>query len=217
MVQRLSEADHGTELKESVLEETLVDDSVKKIQETCEVDDYSDSAEMVMFSEGDHGIELRESDLEETIVDDDSVKEIQETCEVDDNSVCAEMVRFLEGDHDIKLKESDLEETLTGDSLKEIQEKANRDDEVVFMMKNSEADEETLKDKAEDYKEESQDRNEDVSMIEETAKVPLKEEESSVTISWTVRCKKPVAETEALRGFNPREPNYHVKINNSQT
>ncbi|ESQ52557.1 hypothetical protein EUTSA_v10016455mg [Eutrema salsugineum] len=209
MVQRLSEGDHGTELEESVLEENLVrDDSVKKIQETCEVDDYSDSAEMVMFSEGDHEFELRESDLEETIVDDDSVKEIQETCEVDGNSDCAEMVRFVEGDHDIELKESDLEETLAGDSVKEIQEKANKDEEVIIMMKNSEADEETLKDKAEDYKDESQDQNDDVLMIEETAKVLLKQEESDATISWTVRCNKPVAETEDLRGFNPREPNY---------
>lgn len=222
---RFSEGDHGTELQESDFEETLVDDdSVKNIQETCEVDDYSDSGEMVMmFSDGGHGNELRESDLEKAIiVDDDSVEEIQETCEVDDYPDNAEMVMFLEGDHDMELKASDLEDTLVDDSVKQIEEKANIDEEVIGIMKNSEAEnaseddddvygEDTQKDKAEDCKEESQDQ------IEETAKVPFnrtrkscnEEEESDETISWNiVKCKKPVAETEDLRGFNPREPNY---------
>ncbi|CAA7052081.1 unnamed protein product [Microthlaspi erraticum] len=221
MVVTFSEGDHGTELKESDFEETLVDDdSVKNIQETCEVDDYSDSGEMVMFSEGGHGIKLGESDF---------VEEIQETCEVDDYPDNAEMVMFLEGDHDMELKSSDLEDTLVDDSVKQIQEKANRDEEVICMMKNSEAEEdddddvageETLKDKAEDCKEESQDR------IEETGTVPFnrarkscnQEEETDETISWNIiKCKKPDEETEDLRGFNPREPNYLSLVADADT
>uniref|UniRef100_A0A1J3K3X5 Calmodulin-binding domain-containing protein n=1 Tax=Noccaea caerulescens TaxID=107243 RepID=A0A1J3K3X5_NOCCA len=221
MVVKFSEGDDGIELKESDFEETLVDDdSVKNTQETCEVDDHSDSVEMVMFSEGGHGIELRGSDLEKVIVDDDSVEEIQETCEVDDYPDNAEMVVLLEGDHD-------MEDTLVDDSVKQIQEKANRDEEVMGMMKNSEADNASEddndvagEDTAEDCKEESQDQ------IEETAKVPFnrtvkscnQEEESDETISWKIiKCKKPVAETEDLRGFNPREPNYLPVVADADT
>jgi len=140
------------------------------------------------------------------------------------------MVMFLEGDHDMELKSSDLEDTLVDDSVKQIQEKANRDEEVICMMKNSEAEEddddddvageETLKDKAENCKEESQDR------IEETGKVPFnrarkscnQEEETDETISWNIiKCKKPVSETEDLRGFNPREPNYLSLVADADT
>ncbi|CAH8362925.1 unnamed protein product [Eruca vesicaria subsp. sativa] len=218
-----------SEIQEPDMRETLVAEFVKQIQETCEVDDDSDGPVMVRVSEGDHGIELRESSLEEALVD-ESVKEIQETtCEVDDDSDSAEVVRSLEGDEDIKLKESELEETLEDESVKQIQEKTNIEDvdqsgsfisNAIGMMKYSEADdadEETLKDhKDEDCEEESQDQIEAVPMLEKTAKVPFsrkqrscnQEEESDATISWTITSKKLAAETEDLRAFNPREPNF---------
>ncbi|KAL0710965.1 hypothetical protein Bca4012_017943 [Brassica carinata] len=218
-----------SEIQEPDLKETLVAEFVKEVQETYEVDDDSDSAEMVGVSEGDYGIELRESDLEEAIVD-DSVKDIQETsCEVDDNSHSAEMVGFLEGDYDVELKETVLEETMAADSVKDIKEKANKDGEDAdqsgcfnseVMMNNSKADdagEETLKDHIdEDWKEESLDQTEAVPTLEETTKVPYnrkqrpcdQEDESDTTISWTIISKKPLAETRDSREFNPREPTY---------
>nr|AHW45789.1 calmodulin-binding protein-like protein 1 [Brassica rapa subsp. chinensis] len=202
------EVDVETQISETV--------SVGAPRSETDSDEYS---EIVKFSEVDDGIELQESDLEETLVA-DSFKEVQETsCEVDDNSDSAEMVRFLEGDHDTELKESDMEETLADDSVKQIQEEANREEDVdqscsfnseaIGMMMNSEADDadkETLK----DSREESQDQTEAVLMIEESAKVPCNQEgESDATVSWTIiKCKKPVAETEDLREFNPREPSY---------
>ncbi|KAJ4891939.1 Plant calmodulin-binding protein-related [Raphanus sativus] len=175
-------------LSESDMEETFVAESVKEMQETYEADDYySEKAEMVKTSEAESG----QSDLEESLVN-DSVKDT--FSEVNDESDSEEMVRFLEGDHD-------LEETLLDESVKEIQENS----EVI------DAGEETLKDnKAEDHKAELQDQT------EETTKVPYKrkqkpcnQEESDATISWTItKGKKPVAETEDLKDFNPREPNY---------
>ncbi|KAJ0262319.1 Plant calmodulin-binding protein-like protein [Hirschfeldia incana] len=217
---KFSEGDGSIKLRESDLEDTLV-------QETCEVNDESNSADMVRVPEDDHETELRESTLEETSIT-DYVKEMQEVSEVADDSDSAEMVRFLEGDHDIELQEFDLEETLGDDSVKETQEKANIEEEAdqsgcfnygpVGMMMNSEADgvgEETLKDK--DCKEESQDQTEAVPALGETTKVPYnrgqrpsnQEEESDATVSWTImKCKKPAAETEDSREFNPREPNY---------
>ncbi|KAF8089938.1 hypothetical protein N665_0494s0042 [Sinapis alba] len=198
-----SDAKEMVKFSESDMEETFVGDS--EIQETYEADDYySEKAEMVKTSEGEHGTESRQSDLEESLVN-DSVKEIQETsCEVNDDSDSAEMVRFSEGDHD-------LEVTLLDDSVKEIQENSETDD----------AGEDTLKDnKAEDHKEELQDQ------IEETTKAPYnrkqkpcnQEEESDATMSWTImKSKKPVAETEDLRGFNPREPNYLPLVADADT
>lgn len=203
------EVDVDTQISEIV--------SVGAPRSETDSDEYSDTSEIVKFSEVDDGIELQESDLEETLVA-DSLKEVQETsCEVDDNSDSAEMVRFLEGDHDTELKESDLEETLADDSVKEIQEKANREEDAdqscCFNSDADDADEETLK----DSKEESQDQTEAVPTLEETAKIPYnrkqrpcnQEEESDSTVSWTIiKCKKPVAKTEDLREFNPREPSY---------
>ncbi|CAG7880802.1 unnamed protein product [Brassica rapa] len=195
------EVDVDTQISEIV--------SVGAPRSETDSDEYSDTSEIVKFSEGDDDIESQESDLEETLV--------QKTCEVDDDSDSAEMVRFLEGDHDTELKESDLEETLADDSVKEIQEKANREEDAdqscCFNSDADDADEETLK----DSKEESQDQTKVVPMLEETAKIPYnrkqrpctQEEESDSTVSWTIiKCKKPVAETEDLREFNPREPNY---------
>lgn len=204
---RFSEGDHGVELKEYDLEETMVDDSVKEIQQTtCEVDAVTQISETVT-----EGAPFPETDS-------------------DDYSDSVEMVKFSESEHGIEFKESDLEETLVDDYEEEkIQEKANRDgaadesgcfnSEVIGMMKNLEADdagEDTLKDEAEDCKEECQDRIEVITMMEETAKIPFNRtqkpcnrEEPDSTISWTIiKCKKPVAETEDLREFNPREPNY---------
>ncbi|XP_023641350.1 calmodulin binding protein PICBP-like, partial [Capsella rubella] len=133
-----------------------------------------------------------------------------------------------------------IEETLVDDSVKEIQEKEDKDEEedegadqtsyfiseVIDMTKNTtagnatedkyDAGKDTLKDKAEDCKEESQDQTEVMLMTKENTKVPFNrtrkpcnQEEPESTISWTIiKCKKPVAETEDLRAFNPREPNY---------
>ncbi|KAF3582246.1 hypothetical protein DY000_02029011 [Brassica cretica] len=172
------------------------------------------------------------TDMEETFVA-DSVKEIQETHEADDyysegaemvktsegdDSDSEEMVRFLEGGHD-------LEKTILDNSVKEIQEKANKDEEsadqvIGMMIKNSEADEageDTLKNKDEECNKESQDQTEAIPRTEETAKAPFnrkqrscnQEEESDSTMSWTItKGKKPVEETEEFKGFNPREPNY---------
>ncbi|XP_018512536.1 calmodulin binding protein PICBP [Brassica rapa] len=200
--------------------ETQISETVSEGAPRSETDsdEYSDTAEIVKFSEGDDDIESQESDLEETLV--------QKTCEVDDDSDSAEMVRFLEGDHDIELKENVLEETMADDSVKEIEKKANIEEDVdqscsfnseaIGMMMNSEADdadEETLK----DSKEESQDQTEAVPTLQETTKVPYnhkqrpcnQEGQSNSTVSWTIiKCKKPVAETEDLREFNPREPSY---------
>ncbi|KAF8093064.1 hypothetical protein N665_0392s0034 [Sinapis alba] len=214
---------NGGTFEDDVETQTSETVSVGAPRSETDSDEFSDTAEIVKFSESHDGvIELKESDMKETLT----------SCEVDDNSDSAEMVRFLEGDHDIKLRESDLEGTLGDDSVKEMQNKVNRDGEDVFhsgcfnfevigMMNNSEADdagEETLKDhKAEDCKEESEDQTEAVPLLEKTTKVPFickqrpcdQEEESDATISWTIiKCKKPVAETEDLREFNPREPNY---------
>lgn len=176
-----SDAKEMVKLSESNMEETFVADSVKEMQETYEADDYySEKAEMVKTSEAESG----QSDLEESLVN-DSVKETSSE----------EMVRVFEGD-------DDLEETLLDESVKEIQENS----EVI------DAGEETLKEnKAEDHKEELQDQTE-----ETTTKVPYNrkqkpcnQEESDATISWTItKGKKPVAEAEELKDFNPREPNY---------
>ncbi|XP_019101254.1 PREDICTED: uncharacterized protein LOC104785570 isoform X2 [Camelina sativa] len=212
-------------------------------------DDYSDSAEMVMFSEGDHDTELKESGLEETLVDEvqekanrdgdaylskesdleealveDSMNENQDIGNRDgeaEQSCCFDS----EVIHMTKNSEADnaMEETLVDDSVKEIQEKENKDDDVdqssCFISEVNDKDdagEEILKDKAEDCKEESQDQNEVILMTEENTKVPFKrtrkpcnQEEPDSTISWTIiKCKKSVAETEDLRAFNPIEPNY---------
>ncbi|XP_033148148.1 calmodulin binding protein PICBP isoform X2 [Brassica rapa] len=180
---KLSESDDDMELKESGMEDTFVADFVKEIQETHEADDY--------YSEGEHGTETRQYDLEESLVK-DSVKET--SCEVNDDSDSEDMVRFLEGDHD-------LEETLLDDSVKEIQE-------------NSEAD-----DASEDHKEELQDQTEETTKIPYNRKQkPCNQEESDATISWTItKGKKPLAETEDLREFNPREPNYLPVVADADT
>lgn len=187
-----SDTKEMVKFSETDMEETFVADYVKELQETYEADDYySEKAEMVKTSEGEHGTESGQSDLEESLVN-DSVKET--FSEVNDDSDSEEMVRFLEGDHD-------LEETLLDDSVKEIQENS----EVI------DAGEETLKDnKAEDSNEESQDQTEETTKVPYNRKQkPCKQEESDATISWTItKGKKPVAETEDLRDFNPREPNY---------
>ncbi|KAJ0258770.1 Plant calmodulin-binding protein-like protein [Hirschfeldia incana] len=189
---KLSESDDDMELKESDMEKTFEDDSVKEMQETHEADDYySESAEMVKTSEGEHGTESEQSDLEESLVD-DSVKET--SCEVNDESDSAEMVTLLEGDHD-------LEETLLDDSVKEIQENSEVTD----------AGEETLEDnKAEDHKEELQDQTEETTKVPYNRKQkPCNQEDSDATMSWTItKGKKPLGETEDLKEFNPREPNY---------
>ncbi|CAF2094775.1 unnamed protein product [Brassica rapa] len=165
------------------MEETFVADSVKEMQETHEADDY--------YSEGEHGTESIQSDSEESLVD-DSVKET--SCQVNDDSDSEEMVRVLEGYHD-------LEETLLDDSMKEIQENSEAD----------ESGEETLNDnKAEDQKEELQDQTEETTKVpyNRTPK-PCNQEESDATMSWTItKGNKPVEETEDLKEFNPREPNY---------
>ncbi|KAH0855326.1 hypothetical protein HID58_013780, partial [Brassica napus] len=185
--------------------ETQISETVSEGAPRSETDsdEYSDTAEIVKFSEGDDDIESQESDLEETLV--------QKTCEVDDDSDSAEMVRFLEGDHDIDerdRKEENIEE--------DVDQSCSFNSEAIGMMMNSEADdadEETLK----DSKEESQDQTEAVPTLEETAKIPYnrkqrpctQEEESDSTVSWTIiKCKKPVAKTEDLREFKPREPSY---------
>ncbi|CAN6814655.1 hypothetical protein Bca4012_002232 [Brassica carinata] len=202
------EVDVDTQISEIV--------SVGAPRSETDSDEYSDTSEIVKFSEVDDDIQLQESDLEETLVA-ETVKEVQETCEVDDDSDSAEMVSSLEGDHDTKLKESDMEETLADDSVKQIQEEANREEDAdqsyCFNSEADDADEETLK----DSKEESQDQTEAVPTLEETVKIPYnrkqrpcnQEGESDATVSWTIiKCKKPAAETEDLREFNPREPNY---------
>ncbi|KAF3555398.1 hypothetical protein F2Q69_00010939 [Brassica cretica] len=184
------------------MEETFVADSVKEIQETHEADDhYSGSAdEMVKTSEGEHGTESRQSDFEESLVD-DTVKET--SCEVNDDSDSEDMVRFLEGD-------DDLEETLLDDSVKDIQENSEAD----------EAGEETLNDnKAEDHKEELQGQTEETTKVPYNRKQkPCNQEESDATISWTImKGKKPLAETEDLKEFNPREPNYLPLVADADT
>ncbi|CAN6831682.1 hypothetical protein Bca4012_029053 [Brassica carinata] len=184
------------------MEETFVADSVKEIQETHEADDhYSGSAdEMVKTSEGEHGTESRQSDFEESLVD-DTVKET--SCEVNDDSDSEDMVRFLEGD-------DDLEETLLDDSVKDIQENSEAD----------EAGEETLNDnKAEDHKEELQGQTEETKKAPYNRKQkPSNQEESDVTMSWTImKGKKPLAETEDLKEFNPREPNYLPLVEDADT
>ncbi|CAH8315667.1 unnamed protein product [Eruca vesicaria subsp. sativa] len=185
---KLSESDDDMELKESDMEKPFEDDSVK---------------EMVKTSEGENGTESRQSDLEESLVN-DSVKETQETsCEVNDDSNSADMVRFLESDHD-------LDETLLDDSVKEIQENS----EVI------DAGDETLKDnKAEDHKEELKDQTEETTKVPYNRKPkPCNQEESDSTNSWTItKGKKPVAETEDLKEFNPREPNYLPLVADADT
>lgn len=260
----LSEGDHDIELKESGLEETLVDDSVNEVQEEVNRDGDADLLKESDLEEtlvedsmneiqdegnrdgdSDHSgcfdsevigiIKNSEEDnaIEETLVD-DSVKDLEETANIDGdanlfgcfNSEVIDMMKKSEADNAI-------EETVVDDSMKEIQEKENKDEdadcfvaEVINMTKNSaagdaiedkyDAGEETLKDKAEDCKEESEDQIEIIMETEEKAKVPFnrtrkpcKQEDSGSTISWTIiKCKKLVAETEDLRAFNPREPNY---------
>lgn len=194
-----SDTSEMVKLSESDMEEeTFVADSVKVMQETYEADDYySEKAEMVKTSEAESG----QSDLEESLVN-DSVKET--FSEVNDDSDSEEMVRFLESDHD-------LEETLLDESVKEIQENS----EVI------DAGEETLEDnKAEDHKAELQDHTE-----ETTTKVPYNrkqkpcnQEESDATMSWTItKGKKLMEETEDLREFNPKEPNYLPVVADADT
>ncbi|CAE6037795.1 unnamed protein product [Arabidopsis arenosa] len=218
----LSEGDHDIELKESGLEETLVDDSVNEVQEKVNRDGDADL--------------LKESDLEETLVE-DSMNEIQDEGNRDgdsDHSGCfdSEVIGIIKNSEE----DNAIEETLVDDSVKDLEETANIDgdanlfgcfnSEVIDMTKNSAASdaiedkdaagEETLKDKAEECKEEFQDQTEVILMIEENEKVPFNrtrkpcnQEEPDSAISWTIiKCKKPVAETEDLRAFNPREPNY---------
>ncbi|XP_010505537.1 PREDICTED: uncharacterized protein LOC104782330 isoform X1 [Camelina sativa] len=224
--------------KESDLEETLVEDSMSEIQDignrdadkSCCFD--SEVISIIKKSEADNAIK-------ETLVD-ESVKDIEETANIDgdaNQSACfdsevTDMTKNSEADNA-------MEETLVDDSVKEIQDKENKDEdvdqsscfisEVIDMTKNStagnaiddkdDAGEETLKDEAEDCKEESQDQShqtEVILMTEENTKVPFNrtrkpcnQEETDSTISWTIiKCKKPVAETEDLRAFNPRELNY---------
>ncbi|XP_010517202.1 PREDICTED: uncharacterized protein LOC104792693 [Camelina sativa] len=260
-----SEGDHDIELKESGLDETLVDEAVNEVQEKANEEAYllkdSDLEETLVEDsmnkiqdkgnrdgEADQSccfdsavisiIKNSEADnaIEETLVD-ESVKDLEEAANIvgDANqsgcfdSEVIDMTKNSEAD-------STMEETLVDDSVKEIQEKENKDadvdqsscfiSEVIDMTKNStagnaidvkdDAGEETLKDEAEDWKEESQDQTEVISMTEENTKVsfnrtrkPCNQEETDSTISWTfIKCKKPVAETEDLRAFNPREPNY---------
>ncbi|XP_023639923.1 calmodulin binding protein PICBP [Capsella rubella] len=228
-------------LKESDLEETLVDNSVNEVEEKANRDGDADQSccsdpeviSIIKNSEADNAIE-------ETMVD-ESVKYLEERANIDEDenqsgcfdSDVIDMTKNSEADNRI-------EETLVDDSVKEIQEKEDKDEdedegadqfscfisEVIDMTKNSaagnaiedkdDAGKDTLKDKAEDCKEESQDQTEVMLMTKENTKVPFNrtrkpcnQEESESTISWTIiKCKKPVAETEDLRAFNPREPNY---------
>ncbi|CAA0375546.1 unnamed protein product [Arabidopsis thaliana] len=253
------------ELKESCLEETLVDDSENEVQEKANRDgdtyllkesdleetlvkDSMNQDEGNRDGDADHSgcfdsevigiIKNSEADIviDETLID-DSVKDFEDTTNIYGdanefgcfNSEVIDMMKNTEAD-------TAIGETLVDESMKEIQEKENKDEdadesscfvsELIDMIKNSAASdaiedkdatgEETLKDKAEDCKEVSKGQTEVILMTEENAKVPFnrtrkpcKQEESGSTISWTIiKCKKPVAETEDLREFNPREPNY---------
>ncbi|CAE6037817.1 unnamed protein product [Arabidopsis arenosa] len=174
----LSEGDHDIELKESGLEETLVDDSVNEVQEKVNRDGDADL--------------LKESDLEETLVE-DSMNEIQDEGNRDgdsDHSGCfdSEVIGIIKNSEE----DNAIEETLVDDSVKDLEETANIDgdanlfgcfnSEVIDMTKNSAASdaiedkdaagEETLKDKAEECKEEFQDQTEVILMIEENEKRP---------------------------------------------
>ncbi|CAN6824331.1 unnamed protein product [Brassica oleracea] len=200
------DVDVGTQISEALSEgapySETDSDGYFGMEETHEADDhYSGSAdEMVKTSEGEHGTESRQSDFEESLVD-DTVKET--SCEVNDDSDCEDMVRFLEGD-------DDLEETLLDDSVKDIQENSEAD----------EAGEETLNDnKAEDHKEELQGQTEETKKAPYNRKQkPSNQEESDVTMSWTImKGKKPLAETEDLKEFNPREPNYLPLVEDADT